>query len=36
MDAWLVLRSTKTLQIRMERHNANAMALAEFPPRIRK
>jgi cystathionine beta-lyase/cystathionine gamma-synthase len=30
MDAWLVLRGTKTLQIRMERHNANAMALAEF------
>ena len=30
MDAWLVLRGTKTLTIRMERHNANAMALAEF------
>jgi cystathionine gamma-lyase/cystathionine beta-lyase/cystathionine gamma-lyase/homocysteine desulfhydrase len=30
MDAWLVLRGTKTLPIRMERHNANAMALAEF------
>ena len=24
MDAWLVLRGTKTLPIRMERHNANA------------
>jgi len=30
MDAWLVLRGTKTLPIRMERHNANAMTLAEF------
>ena len=30
MDAWLVLRGTKTLPIRMERHNANAMMLADF------
>lgn len=30
MDAWLVLRGTKTLPIRMERHNANALALAEL------
>jgi cystathionine beta-lyase/cystathionine gamma-synthase len=30
MDAWLVLRGTKTLPIRMERHNANALVLAEF------
>jgi cystathionine gamma-lyase/cystathionine beta-lyase/cystathionine gamma-lyase/homocysteine desulfhydrase len=30
MDAWLVLRGTKTLTIRMERHNANALALATF------
>jgi len=30
MDAWLVLRGTKTLPIRMERHNANAMAIAEY------
>ena len=30
MDAWLVLRGTKTLPLRMERHNANALALAEF------
>jgi cystathionine gamma-lyase/cystathionine beta-lyase/cystathionine gamma-lyase/homocysteine desulfhydrase len=30
MDAWLVLRGTKTLPIRMERHNANALALAQF------
>ncbi|HYU80875.1 MAG TPA: PLP-dependent aspartate aminotransferase family protein [Vicinamibacterales bacterium] len=29
MDCWLVLRGTKTLPIRMERTNANAMALAE-------
>lgn len=29
MDAFLVLRGTKTLQLRMERHNANALALAE-------
>ena len=29
MDAWLVLRGTKTLTVRMERHNANALALAE-------
>jgi cystathionine gamma-lyase/cystathionine beta-lyase/cystathionine gamma-lyase/homocysteine desulfhydrase len=30
MDAWLVLRGTKTLHVRMERHNANAVALAMF------
>jgi cystathionine beta-lyase/cystathionine gamma-synthase len=30
MDAWLVLRGTKTLPIRMERHNRNGQALAEF------
>ena len=30
MDAWLVLRGTKTLTVRMERHNVNAQALAEF------
>ena len=30
MDAWLVLRGTKTLPIRMARHNANTMALAEY------
>ena len=38
MDSWLVLRGTKTLPIRMERHNANAQALAEFlaaHPRVR-
>ena len=39
MDAWLVLRGTKTLPIRMERHNANAMAIAEFlasHPKVQK
>jgi cystathionine gamma-lyase/cystathionine beta-lyase/cystathionine gamma-lyase/homocysteine desulfhydrase len=30
MDAWLVLRGTKTLPIRMERHHANAMTVAEY------
>ena len=30
MDAWLVLRGTKTLPIRMERHNTNTMALAGY------
>src|SRR5262249_8333953 len=30
MDAWLVLRGTKTLPLRMERHNASAQLLAEF------
>lgn len=30
MDAWLVLRGTKTLPIRMERTNANTMRLAEY------
>ena len=38
MDSWLVLRGTKTLPIRMERHNANAQQLAEFlaaHPRVR-
>jgi cystathionine gamma-lyase/cystathionine beta-lyase/cystathionine gamma-lyase/homocysteine desulfhydrase len=39
MDAWLVLRGTKTLPLRMERHNANAQVLAEFlasHPRVRR
>jgi cystathionine beta-lyase/cystathionine gamma-synthase len=30
MDAWLVLRGTKTLPIRMERHHANAQVLADY------
>ena len=29
MDSWLVLRGTKTLPVRMERTNANAMTIAE-------
>jgi cystathionine gamma-lyase/cystathionine beta-lyase/cystathionine gamma-lyase/homocysteine desulfhydrase len=35
-DAWLVLRGTKTLAVRMERHNANGLALAEFLQSHRK
>jgi len=29
-QAWLILRGTKTFALRMERHNENAMAIAEF------
>lgn len=29
-DCWLILRSTKTLAVRMERHNKNAMELAAW------
>jgi cystathionine beta-lyase/cystathionine gamma-synthase len=29
-DAWLVLRGTKTLHVRMEAHNRNGQAIAEF------
>ena len=29
-DAWLCLRGTKTLHVRMERHNENGLALARF------
>ena len=29
MDAWLCLRGTKTLHVRMERHNANGLAVAQ-------
>jgi cystathionine beta-lyase/cystathionine gamma-synthase len=29
-DAWLVLRGTKTLSVRMEKHNINGLGLAEF------
>jgi cystathionine beta-lyase/cystathionine gamma-synthase len=39
MDSWLVLRGTKTLPIRMERTNANALALAEYlaaHPKVRR
>jgi len=30
MDCWLTLRGIKTLAVRMERHGANAMAVARF------
>ncbi|HIF37884.1 MAG TPA: PLP-dependent transferase [Gemmatimonadetes bacterium] len=30
MDAWLCLRGTKTLHIRMERHNQNGLAVAHY------
>jgi cystathionine gamma-lyase/cystathionine beta-lyase/cystathionine gamma-lyase/homocysteine desulfhydrase len=30
MDAWLVMRGTKTLHVRMPVHNANALAVARF------
>ncbi|HEY7624850.1 MAG TPA: cystathionine gamma-synthase [Candidatus Limnocylindria bacterium] len=30
LDAWLVLRGAKTLAVRMERHSANAQAVAEW------
>ncbi|MGH9197389.1 MAG: trans-sulfuration enzyme family protein, partial [Acidimicrobiia bacterium] len=30
MDCWLALRGTKTLAVRMERHERNARSLAEF------
>ena len=39
MDCWLALRGTKTLAVRMERHDANARALAEYlsgHPRVSK
>jgi cystathionine gamma-lyase/cystathionine beta-lyase/cystathionine gamma-lyase/homocysteine desulfhydrase len=29
-DSWLVLRGTKTLMLRMEKHSANGQALAEY------
>ena len=30
MDCWLCLRGTKTLDVRMERHNSNGQAVAEY------
>jgi cystathionine beta-lyase/cystathionine gamma-synthase len=30
MDAWLTLRGTKTLAVRMDAHNRNGLAMAEF------
>jgi cystathionine gamma-lyase/cystathionine beta-lyase/cystathionine gamma-lyase/homocysteine desulfhydrase len=38
-DSWLVLRGTKTLALRMARHNENGLALARFlaaQPKIRR
>lgn len=38
-DAWLCLRGTKTLAVRMERHNDNAMKVAAFldkHPKVKK
>ena len=38
-DSWLVLRGTKTLPLRMERHNRNGQALAELlagHPKVRQ
>src|SRR5262245_60155196 len=35
-DCWLVLRGTKTLPIRMQQHNANALTLAHFLSRHSK
>jgi cystathionine beta-lyase/cystathionine gamma-synthase len=38
-DAWLVLRGTKTLALRMAQHNTNGLALAEFlerHPKVRQ
>jgi cystathionine beta-lyase/cystathionine gamma-synthase len=29
-DCWLILRSTKTLHLRMQRHNENAITIAKF------
>jgi cystathionine gamma-lyase/cystathionine beta-lyase/cystathionine gamma-lyase/homocysteine desulfhydrase len=37
-DSWLILRGTKTLPLRMQRHNENGLALARFleaHPRVR-
>lgn len=39
MDCWLTLRGTKTLHVRMERHQQNALAIArrlEKHPRVRR
>ena len=38
-DAWLVLRGTKTLALRMERHNTNGLAMAQYlepHPKVRQ
>ncbi|MDO8550754.1 MAG: cystathionine gamma-synthase [Ignavibacteria bacterium] len=33
-DCWLILRSTKTLAIRMDRHNSNAMKIAKHLEKV--
>jgi cystathionine beta-lyase/cystathionine gamma-synthase len=35
-DAWLVLRGIKTLALRMEKHNENAMKIAEYLSHVKK
>ena len=38
-DSWLVLRGTKTLALRMQAHNSNGLAIADYlvrHPRVRK
>ena len=34
MDAWLTVRGIKTLDVRMDRHSANAQAIAEHGPSL--
>lgn len=39
MDCWLIARGIKTLAVRMERHNRNGMAIAQFlesHPKVRR
>lgn len=39
LDSWLVLRGIKTLAVRMDRHNENAMKVAEWlrtQPKVKK
>ena len=35
MDSWLTMRGTRTLHLRMQRHNENGMAIARFMERQR-
>ncbi len=36
MESWLVLRGIKTLALRMQRHNENAMEIAEYLGHVKK
>jgi len=36
MESWLVLRGIKTLALRMEKHNENAMKISEYLLRVKK